>query len=287
MEKELIATLINITDEEFGLFTKLIYERFGIYLSEQKKSLVMGRLNKILKKEGFSNFKDYYHSIIEDKTGRSLSVLIDRITTNHTYFYRENDHFEYFSSHVLPEIIELKKNEGSIDFRIWIAGCSSGEEVYTILMVLYESLGQNLGGMDIGILATDISLTILETAKAGLYSLERMAGVSQVLREKYFSEIGPGSFQVKSFVRDRVLFKRLNLKAEAYPFKGKFDIIFCRNVMIYFDSANRNELVQRFYNTLNPGGYLFIGHSESITRSDTKFQYIRPALYKKPLNPGV
>jgi len=275
------STQIKLSDHEFKLISNLIFERFGIVLTEKKKSLIVSRLHKLLIKDGFSTFKDYYNYIVTDKSGKALSLLIDKLSTNYTYFFREKDHFEYLSHQVFPELkIKLEQKQIST-IRLWSAGCSSGEEPYTLSMLLDQYFSNQLDSIDAGILATDISSHVLQISNAGIYGIERIKPLPENLKKKYLIKIGKENWQFNERVKRLLLFKRLNLMRSEYPFKGKFDVIFCRNVMIYFDSKTRDEIVQRFSRYLNPGGYLFIGHSETLGRSNPHFRYIQPAVYRK------
>ena len=277
----LMNGLINITDNEFRLLSDLIYEKFGINLTEKKRSLLVGRLNKHIKNLGIKNFKEYYDAVINDTTNVSLLSLIDRVTTNHTFFYREKDHFEYLLNKALPDIIEEIKKRGSKDLRIWCAGCATGEESYTLSMIVKEFFGYKINQWDVGILASDISVTSLEKAQKGIYSIDKILNLPESYIQRYLVEQEDENYKVVDELRNIILFKRLNLMNKNFPFKGKFHIIFFRNVMIYFDKVTKDELVNRLYNYIYNGGYLFIGHSESVDRKITPYEYIQPAVYKK------
>lgn len=277
----LMNGLINITDNEFRLISNLIYEKFGINLTEKKRSLLVGRLNNHIKKLGLKNFQEYYDVIINDTTNVSLLSLIDRITTNHSFFYREKDHFECLLNKALPDIIEGIKRKGSKDLRIWCAGCATGEEAYTLSMIINEFFGYKINQWDVGILASDISLTSLEKAQKGIYSIDKLLNLPESYMHRYFDEQDKDNYKVVDELRNIILFKRLNFMNKNFPFKGKFHIIFCRNVMIYFDKVTKDELVKRLYNYIYDGGYLFIGHSESLDRKVFPFEYMHPAVYKK------
>jgi chemotaxis protein methyltransferase CheR len=276
-----ILGLIPITDKEFFLISGLVYDKFGINLTEQKKPLIVGRLNKILRKSGFETFQEYFKYVSNDTTGRALSDLIDRISTNHSYFFREKDHFEFIRNTILPELIAGKKLAGNKTLRIWSAGCAAGEEVYSLSILLHDYFGNSINAWDIGILATDISLNVLTQAREGKYPIEKISEVPPLLFNKFFTAEGRDTYLIKQCIKDMVMFKRLNLMNNDFPFNGKFDIIFCRNVMIYFDTQTRNRLVERFHRYLQDGGYLLIGHSESLGRENGSFKYIKPATYRK------
>lgn len=272
---------IEIKDEEFQLLRNLVYDRIGINLTEDKKNLLMGRLQKLLRKYNLVNFRDYYNFVRTDKTGEALSELANSISTNHTFFYRENDHFEFFAKKILPELSKKMQEERTNDLRIWSAGCSSGEEPYTLIMLMLEYFGPAYGGLSAGILATDISENALNTARRAVYPNERIKYLPDSFKKKYFKKIGDDEFEVVEAVRKEVTYRRFNLMNKQFPFKKQFDIIFCRNVMIYFDNETREHLVDRFYQHTAPGGWFFIGHSESLNRETTKYKYIMPALYRK------
>lgn len=270
----------DLTEEEFRLISSLVYDKFGINLGEHKRSLVIERLQKVLRQGGFSSFKEYYYHVVQDTTGQALLTLIDKISTNHTFFFREKDHFDTLTTTALPEI--MRKQSGARQYlKIWSAGCSSGEEPYSLAMVISEFLGPKINTLDLGILATDISVTALEKATLGIYSEAEASQMPPDLRRRYFLRLDDGSWAVKESLKKMILFRRLNLMRQVYPFKGKFHLIFCRNVMIYFDILTRKALLERFYNCLEPEGYLFVGHSESLDRSSELFRYKQPAVYQK------
>ena len=273
--------LLEITGEEFQNIAQLVYQRFGINLTDRKVTLVKGRLNKLIRTKGFASFKEYYDYVVNDSSGTELLQLVDKISTNHTYFYREEEHFNTLKNSILPEIVSQLPGEDPNELRIWSAGCSSGEEPYTLAIELKEYFGGIRAITGKVILATDISLTVLESAGVGEYTMERLKNVPRQLLGRYFDRTPDSTYRVRDSIRSLLLFKRLNLMRETFPFKRKFHMIFCRNVMIYFDKATKERLVENFANYLVPGGYLFIGHSESLGRDSEIFKYIQPALYKK------
>jgi chemotaxis protein methyltransferase CheR len=270
-----------ISDEEFNLIRNLVYEKVGINLTGQKKALVTGRLQKILRDRKFQTFRDYYNFVISDKSGEALSELVDKISTNHTFFGREADHFNYFRNKVLPEIVQRKQLEKSNDIRIWSAGCSTGEEPYTLVMLMKEFFGKDYIKWDAGILATDISTVALSKASVGIYEDNRLHNFDTELKKKYFKLTNDEKWQVSDEIKREVTYRRFNLMNDFFPFKKEFDVIFCRNVMIYFDTETRINLVNKFYENTVQNGYLFIGHSETIDRKYTQYKYIAPAIYQK------
>lgn len=271
----------RISDQEFDAIRRLVYSNFGINLTEQKKTLVVGRLQKVLRDRGFATFQDYFTWLTNDKSGDGLDELANRISTNHTFFYREKAHFEYFAKTVLPEAVDWRRKQGRKDLRIWCAGCSSGEEPYTLMMLIMDHLGAELKNWTPILLATDISATALKKAMSGVYEAERVAELPADLRNRYFDRTATGELSVSGPVRERIHYRRHNLMDATFPFKHQFDAIFCRNVMIYFDRETRQTLVAKYHQHTRPGGYLFIGHSESLNRSETEYRYVMPAVYRK------
>ncbi|MBN1956632.1 MAG: protein-glutamate O-methyltransferase CheR [Desulfuromonadales bacterium] len=274
-------SMMAISDNEFAQLRDLIQNRFGINLTEQKRSLLVGRLQKLMRQLNLPTFASYYDYLRNDKTEGSLSDLVDLISTNHTYFNREKDHFDYFSRTALPQTIEKLKKENRKDLRIWCAGCSTGEEPYTLLMLMMEYLGAEYSSWDAGILATDISDRALSIARRGTYAADRVMQLPETLRRKYFTAAGADEMAVIDKVKREATFRRFNLMNTTFPFKKPFQMIFCRNVMIYFDQPTREALVSRYHQFTEPGGYLFIGHSETLGRSQSLYRYLMPALYQK------
>ena len=271
----------KISDQEFGAIRKLVYDKFGINLTDQKKTLVVGRLQKVLRERNFATFQDYFKWLTTEQSGEGFDELANRISTNHTFFNREKAHFEFFSKTVLPELTARRKQLKQTEMRIWCAGCSSGEEPYTLMMLMMEHFGSALGQWNPMLLATDISATALKTAMAGVYPADKVDQLPPALRNKYFQKKQDGGMVVKEEVRQRIFFRRHNLMDTTFPFKKPFDTVFCRNVMIYFDRETRNTLVAKYYKHTIQGGYLFIGHSETLGRDETQYNYVMPAVYKK------
>jgi chemotaxis protein methyltransferase CheR len=270
--------VLTITDKEFKQLAAYIKENYGINLKEGKKALVSGRLQNVLANNNFKNYSDYVKHILEDRTGTAAATLVNKITTNHTFFMREADHFSYFKDKVLPYINVNGKDK---DIRIWSAGCSSGEEPYTLAMLIDEFFGKEKTLWDSKILATDISDKVLDIAKKGIYSNEGIEALPSSWKLKYFNKIDNERFALLDRIKKEVIFRKFNLMDETFPFKRKFQVIFCRNVMIYFDEQTKRKLVDKFYDSMEYGGYFFIGHSESLNRQETRFKYIMPAIYRK------
>ena len=272
---------MGISDREFRLIRDLVYKRFGINLTPEKRALLVGRLGKLLRKQGFRSFQEYYKYLLSDTSGRALDSLVNRISTNFTFFYRESDHFEFFNTVVLPEMTKMISGENHRDLRVWCAGCSTGQEPYTLQMLIREYLGRNYAMWEAGLLATDISAKALETAVRGVYPDEGLEKLPRPLKRKYFRKKGDGTCEVVDELKREITFRRFNLMNERFPFKKPFHVIFCRNVMIYFDQSTRDALIKRFYESMVPGGYLFIGHSETLGRKQAFFEYVKPAVYRR------
>ncbi|MGE5423101.1 MAG: CheR family methyltransferase, partial [Ignavibacteriales bacterium] len=211
-------------------------------------------------------------------SGGALSEMVDRITTNHTYFMREMDHFNFFRNEVLPYLKTAVKDR---DLRIWSAGCSSGQEPYALAMLLADYFHDEKDKWDTTVLATDISSQALETAREGIYSDEALSALPNHWKLQYIKKLAPNQNIVSDAIKKSVVFRKFNLMDKNFPFKKAFHVIFCRNVMIYFDNDTKRELVKRYYDSTVSGGYLFIGQSESLNKSLTDYKYIIPAVYRK------
>ena len=277
---------VVLTDRDFHKISDLVYEHCGINLHAGKKELVRARLAKRLRQGNFRTFSEYMRHVLEDTTGKEFSVLIDSLSTNLTSFFREGQHFEFLRNKFLPSLMERKRAKPDFRVRAWSAGCSSGEEPYSIAITLLDAV-QGQGRWDIKILATDISTSVLEVAKTGIYDKQRVEPVSPMQRQRYFLVSRTEDqkvFEVNQNLRDIVIFKYLNLMGN-WPIDtrhGGLDFIFCRNVMIYFDKPTQRRLVNRFWDLLSSGGILFTGHSESLTGIEHKFRYVQPTIYAKP-----
>jgi len=277
----------SFSDKDYQAIAAFVHKTAGINLLEGKKELVRTRLGKRMRHLQMPDFRVYFQHVMNDDTGEEIIFLLDALATNLTSFFREDQHFTFMSKVFLPALEERRRAQGgSRRLRVWSAACSSGEEPYTIGMVLMEKNPFfGLGG-DCKILATDISTKVLNIAQQGLYGPERIKTVPPSLLGKYFrktsSERGGQMYQVTPQLRDLIVFRRLNL-IEPLPFKNPLDLIFCRNVMIYFDKETISRLINKYHQILAPGGYLFIGHSESLSGLDHKFKYVEPCVYLKEL----
>lgn len=262
----------ELSPAEYQRVCKIAYERAGLAIPPGKEGLVRSRVSKRLREHRLSTFSAYL-DLVERETSRDEMVkLIDLLTTNKTDFFREIAHFDFLLSKVVPARVAH-----GAPLRIWSAGCSSGEEPYTLSMVLHESLPPRY---DFRVLATDISTRIVAAAKKGHYAAQQLGDVSAARRTRWFAPHPDGGGVVTPELRAPISFAHLNLMGP-WPMSGPFDVIFCRNVMIYFDKPTVTKLVNRFYDLLAPGGYLFIGHSESLTSIQHRYNYVQPAVYEK------
>ncbi len=262
-----------LAPQEFEQIRQLAHRTFGLDLKPGKEELVSARLRRLVRGGGFRSFQDYYRSVVQDRTGDSLLAMIDALATNHTSFLREPDHFQFLRDQVIPGM-------GTRDpIEVWSAACSTGEEVWTLAMVLNEAVPHRR----VRITASDISNKALTFAQRAVYPVDRCQGVSAALLGRYFTMEGrpPVSYQIASAVRAQAVFRRVNL-VESYSWPHPFPIIFCRNVMIYFDRETQERVIERLSQHLEPGGYLFVGHAESLTRVSHSLEYVRPAVYRKP-----
>jgi len=272
----------EMPDHLFQQFSRLVYELSGINLHRGKKALLQARVNKRLRATGIASYGEYFKVLTSGIDPEEFVHFLDTISTNLTYFFRESQHFDFLDKVALPELIEKKRKDGVYRIRIWSAGCSTGEEPYSLAMCVLAHL-PDIAIWDLKILATDISTRVLEAANRGVYSEEKVQKVPPALRQTYFHRIrnqnGRPDFQIAPHLKRIVTFHRLNLK-DPYPFRGLFDLIFCRNVMIYFDKKTQEELVNRMAAFLSQGGYFCVGHSESLTGLAHKLSYVQPAIYR-------
>jgi chemotaxis protein methyltransferase CheR len=260
----------------FQQLARLAYDQFGLDLGEGKESLIASRLGKQMKQQGIESLEEYCSFVQHDNTGQSLIALIDALTTNHTSFFREVKHFDFLKQVAVP----AWRGRGGVP--IWSAACSSGEEPYSLAMTILEEMGKEAGGTQI--LATDISTRVLSTAAKGLYRQESFSQPLAPWLAKYLLR-GRGSFegwyQIKPDVRRMIRFDRVNL-IQPFPASEPFAAIFCRNVMIYFDRPTQERVVNSLAARIEPGGYLFVGHSESLSGIKHSLDYVCPATYRKP-----
>ena len=266
-----------ITDNEFHHIVTYVKKNYGIDLS-QKRVLVGGRLDNYLVRNGYANCEEYLSKVEKNPKGVEATDLINVLTTNHTYFMRESEHFDYMTRVALPWA--KAKAARDRDLRIWSAASSTGEEPYGLAMVVLDFFGLEHKSWDTRILATDVSTRVLEHASRGIYLKEDVEPIPQKWKQHYFKQISPEEFQVKEELKKELIYRQFNLM-NPFPFKRKFHIVFLRNVMIYFPDDTKYQVVNKTYAFTEPGGYLFIGTTESLNRSMTPFQYIQPSIYRK------
>lgn len=267
-----------ISDKELAAVIDLVYRKSGITLHDGKRALVTARLQKRLKAIGVRSYSDYLAYLDRDTSGGELVMLLDAIATNHTSFFREPQHFEFLRNRVVPELVALRRP--ALD--VWSAACSSGEEPYTLAMVLQEALPE-AEARQLRIVASDLSTKVLGMARSGVYKMERLREVEPPLLRKYFEKglaAQEGLARVKADLRQRIRFEQLNL-LEIDDLGSRFSVIFCRNVMIYFDRPVQQRVVSMLERHLLPGGYLFISHSESLNGISHGLRWMAPAVYKR------
>jgi chemotaxis protein methyltransferase CheR len=266
-----------LATREFEEIRGLAYHTFGLELKHGKEDLVSARLQRLVRSGGFRSYGEYYRHVRSDPTGESLMALIDALATNHTAFLREADHYEFLRERIAAELGRRPAVE------IWSAACATGEEVWSLVLLLREALPATR----LRVIGSDISRKALRQAADAVYPAGRVACLPRAWLETGFTRNAspPVAYAVKPAIRDCAAFRRINL-IEPFPWTAQFPVIFCRNVMIYFDRTTQKELVHKLTGSLESGGYLFIGHAESLSGLDHGLEYVRPAIYRKPLKQG-
>lgn len=273
----------KLTDQDYSFIRDLIYKETRINLGSGKRELVSARLGKRLRAHDLSSYTEYCKMLQSDSEGGELYHLIDAISTNHTFFFREINHFNFLNSTILPEFANGSLGPGK-ELKVWSCACSTGEEPYSVAISLEEYLSQR-SGLDWSIKCSDISNRVLDFARKGIYDQERLKTLKKEWLSRYFQKGErqmDGYFRVRPEIGRRIDFQRINLFAPKYPWNQKFHLIFCRNVMIYFDRETQEELVGRLSQHLMPGGYLLIGHAESLAGVWHPYQSVKPAIYRLP-----
>lgn len=269
--------MLTISQSDFLKLVNFVQKNYGINLSK-KKQLIEGRLSNTIMSMGFQDFSQYINHLMSTKNKADIETMLNKLTTNYTFFMRERAHFDFFRDTILPHLVSTKKNKV---LSIWSAGCSSGQEPYTISMILKDYLGNQASLWDTRVLATDISQNALSLAQKAEYEADSLKDIPEKWKIEYFvKSTKPNMFEVAPKIKSNVIFRTFNLM-DPIRFKIKFDVIFCRNVMIYFDQPTKDSLVERFYHATNNGGYLLIGHSETLNKETTSYKYIMPATYRK------
>ncbi|MCQ2613445.1 MAG: protein-glutamate O-methyltransferase [Treponemataceae bacterium] len=272
----------TLSQSEFRTISEYIQQNVGIQMPESKKIMVQSRLMHRLRALKLNNYSEYIDYVFnKDKSGNELTIMIDSLTTNKTEFFREADHFSFMTNSVLPEMI----SKGHKSLKLWSAGCSSGEEPYTLSIVLKEYMRNHPGTLSgFSLLATDISTKVLDQAVNGIYDAEETDGMNFEMKKRYFLKSkNPEEriVRVKPEIRSCVTFRQLNFMDSSYPISDIFNIIFCRNVLIYFDKPTQENIISKFLRHLEIGGYLFLGHSETIFGMDLPLETVAPTVYKK------
>lgn len=279
----MIAEVQDLTKHDYELIRRLVYSESGINLGEEKMTLVRARLGKRVRLGKFKSFREYYEHVQRDSSGEELTDLLDAISTNTTHLFREQRHFRFLEETIAKWLGDRAWCAANSVLRIWSAGCSSGEEPHSIAMVAHEAL-RNHPKITPKILATDLSVRMLSRAKLGLYDPHRVGTVPADYKHRYFQKVQCDDrpmLQLIPELRRLITFARFNLMTPAFPFRHGFHIIFCRNVMIYFDRPTQQSLVHRFAAHLQGGGCLLIGHSESLNGIDHPLAYVEPTVYRK------
>lgn len=267
-----------MTDLEFRRISMFLKDRYGIDMTH-KKEIMDGRLSNMVRIRGFDSYDAYMNALMQDSSGEMEKELVNLLSTNHTYFMREFEHFEYMKKTVLPYL--RRKEEYARDLRIWCGAASSGEEPYMLAMLLMDFFGLEHDKWDTTVLATDISTEVLQMAVRGIYKKEHVAELPDNWKRRFFRPVEDGEcFAVTDELKKEVLFRQFNLMDD-FPFRKKLHVIFLRNVMIYFDNKTKQELIKKVYHSLEPGGYLFIGRTETIDRTVVPFHMIQPSIFRK------
>lgn len=275
-----------IKDSDYEFIRQLVYKRSRINLGPDKRELVTARLNKRLRITKIPSITDYCQYLKSSHDEEELGHLIDVISTNHTYFFREKEHFDYLAKHILPEMVERRAKESWSQLNLWSAASSSGEEPYSIAITVADFFRRMGKEWAFHVDATDISYRILERARTAVYKEESVGKVPKEILQTYFQKgFGPqeGNYRVKPTLAGKIQFRQMNLLEDQPPGKDPYHCIFCRNVMIYFDHPTQQELVQKLTKKLVPGGYLLVGHSESLTAIQHGLIMMKPAIYRRPL----
>lgn len=272
-----------MSPETFQGYAAVVAKEFGIQLPPAKQALLESRLYRLLKDGGvaaaYGDAAGFLRALQQDASGKLLGLLSEAITTHHTFFLREADHFAFYRDEVLPYLSRTIRDG---DIRTWCAACSTGEESYTLAMLLEDQFGIQGPFWEKTLLATDLSREVLAFARAGVYPVAALQPLPEAWRRAYFRRVDAGRMQVVKAIRRQVLYRPFNLMVPVFPFRRPFHVIFCRNVMIYFDAPTRQRLVQKFADFLEPGGFLFIGHSEVIDRQAApQLAYVMPSVYRK------
>jgi len=268
-----------MADEQFDFLARLVHERTGIMVPPEKRQMLCSRLDRRLRAVGLDDYVGYCELLHSEPDGRELAELVNAVTTNLTHFFREPHHFDHLAKRALPDALRLLERDGSRRLRVWSAGCSTGQEPYSIAMTLLAHLPA-VASWDLRILATDVDSNVLAEAAEGRYPAEQAAKLADTYRKRFTRSRRDGTIEIADDVRRLVTFKPLNL-IEPWPVSGPFQIIFCRNVVIYFDKPTQRVLFDRFAELMPVGGWLYIGHSESLFKVTERFQLAGGTIYRR------
>ena len=286
MAKDTRDISVRLTDEDFNFICEFVYQRTGIVLNDNKREMVYRRLTRIVRERKLKSFTDYCQ-LLRDQGEQEKDYFINAITTNLTSFFREQHHFDYLAEEELPKLMASKSihSNGKKRLRIWSSASSTGEEPYSIAITVMEAMHKVISAWDVKILATDIDSNVLATGKKGVYEDRRIENIEEEFKHKYFKR-GSGenenNIRVNTELSNLITFKQLNLLHE-WPMQGPFDVIFCRNVIIYFDKPTQQELFARYYDLLAPGGLLMLGHSENLGAYQQHFDNVGRTIFRKPM----
>ena len=267
--------MMKLSDDDFNRLVSYMKKNYGINL-EKKRVLIEGRLSNMIATRGFKDFKEFIDFAFADRTGKETMQLVNKLTTNHTFFMREPEHFEFLKSTILPYF--EKENASTHALNIWCAASSTGQEPYSLVMTIDDYFGAKASSWHVNLLATDLDTDVLRTAQAGIYTEDMVKDVPKAWLGKYFTRTNDG-YQVIDRLKKQITFRQFNLMNKITAQKP-YDLISCRNVMIYFEQDTKNALVERFFDVTKENGYLFIGHAESVGR-DTRYTYVKPAIYRR------
>ncbi len=270
---------MKMSDAQFRTIANVIESKVGIQMPESKRPLVLGRLQSLVRQSGLPSLKAWFDQEMTPPSASTVSALVDAMTTNHTYFWREPAHFERFRDEVIPDIVRQRGSRR--DIRVWCGAASRGQEPYTIQMMLREALGQDHPKWMAGLLATDVDTTALAASRLGQYRSEDVERLPPMLKNRYFTKNGPDSWEVIPDIKRDAVFRRLNLVNPVLPFKHPLDVVFLRNVLIYFDNRTKEALLKRIHKAMTPGGWLFVGTRESLQVLTTPFRVVGPGAYRK------
>ncbi len=286
MIKDTRDTAVRLTDEDFNFICQFVYQSTGIVLNDNKREMVYRRLTRIVRERKLKSFSAYCQ-LLRNHGEQEKDYFINAITTNLTSFFREQHHFDYLATEELPRLMKNRNVQanGKKRLRIWSSASSTGEEPYSIAITVLETMHKKLSAWDVKILATDIDSNVLAKGKTGVYEYKRIENINEDFKHKYFKRgfgENENNIKVNKGLSDLITFKQLNLLHD-WPMKGPFDVIFCRNVIIYFDKPTQQELFTRYYDLLAPGGLLMLGHSENLGAYQQHFDNVGRTVFRKPL----